>query len=268
MRVTGCWGGAGGPHPPTPLGMGDPSGLEFVRTGDPLKFKIRNRGPLGLIGAPQEWEFLEISIPQNRGSLRMGGSLGLGSLRIGDGVFCYWHLLESGFTQEWGSLEMGRLLWDWGPSGLGSLGIGVSPSGRKRTGRCRTWWRHRHPAAAEPSPSACRPGGHSKVTPKSTPWGPLSPPRTPHPPHRALSHPGHEAEGSNPTVLGGEREWEWAAPCPLTATSCHQPQPGALEGWAGGATRSPTLGKTLPHLEGIDGVLEGAEPSCLLQQPR
>lgn len=78
VRVMGCWGGAGGPHLPNPLGMRDPSGLEFVRTGGPLKFEIRNRGPLGLIGAPQEWEFLEIRVPQVQGVPQDRGFLGTG----------------------------------------------------------------------------------------------------------------------------------------------------------------------------------------------
>lgn len=119
------------------------------------------------MGVPGDWWPL-----LGLGSLRIGDSLGLGSLRTGS------------------------------PRSWGSLGVGVSPSGRKRTGRCRRWWRRRRPAAAEPSPSACRPGGPSKVTPKPTPWAPSSPPGAPHPPQGALAHPGHKAEGSNPTVLG------------------------------------------------------------------
>lgn len=51
------------------------------------------------------------------------------------GDFCDWCLLELGFSQEWGSLEIGGLLWDGGPSGLEPLGAGGVPGDRGLTFR-------------------------------------------------------------------------------------------------------------------------------------
>lgn len=154
------------------------------------------------------------------------------------------------------------LPWDWGDP----LGLGIP---RDRALTFRKEEDGKVPKVVEtPAPGCCwtislsvsswgQPRqGHPKIHPMGTLGTPLSPSPT----------PGDRAERSNLTVEGGERER--AAPRPLSATRCHQPQPGGLQGWAGGPTGCPTPGKALAHLQGVDGVLEGAEPGRLLQQPR
>lgn len=76
------------------------------------------------------------------------------------------------------------------PPGPCTPGLRVSPSGRRRRGRCRSWWGRWHPAAAEPSPSSCHPGG------TSTTRSPLDPQS----PSLAAHVLGDKAEGSNPLL--------------------------------------------------------------------
>lgn len=231
-------------------------GLGFARTGDPPKLAIRS--PLGLTGASgMGFGILCLGSLRYRGSLRTGDALGLGALRNGgpSGMrdFCDWRLLESGFPQEWGSLEIGGLFWDWGPSGL-EIPWDWGPSGLAPLGAGGPWGLGSHLQEGRGREGA-EGGGDAgarlllnhlpqRVVLGGTARSPQNPPHGhPHHPPEPLTHPREPLPTLGTRQRGQTRLfWEWAAPRPLPATKvpptpawgsgglgwgCHQvPHPG------------------------------------------